>query len=252
MQVLAWRKFSRAGKHILFFAAIGFVFIVLFLLLSRTALANGKKSQVSFVTGEKATLRTEPNEESPRLLELPRGEEVLVEKWSDAGYCEVLCGNVKGYIDSVQLKAPVQVLTFTPSLAGTVNADGVNLRVKSDKEATIISLLKRNASVEISSMVGDWYCVSADGQVGYVFRDYVDISADDTSLEVGYKTLKMGTTGKEVARLQQALFDAGYFDGDVSGNYGARTRDAVAAYQVEKGLNVDGTADESVQKALFS
>ena len=250
MQVSAWRKLSRAGNHIFFFAILGlFAFTVTFLLLSSRALANGKRSQVSFVMGEKATLRTEPNENGQKLLELPRGEEVLVEKWSEEGYVEVSCGNVKGYMESVQLKAPVQITSFSPSLAGTVNADGVNLRIKADKEGTIISTLKRSASVEISSMVGDWYCVSAEAQVGYVFRDYIDVATQE---ETGYKTLKMGMMGKEVARLQQALVDAGYYDGEVNGNYGARTRDAVTAYQVQLGLNADGAADDNLQKELFA
>lgn len=254
MQPIALRKVSCVSNHVLFALFIGFALSVLVLCLPMTAKANSKKSQVSYVTGERAALRSEPGDTGAKLLELPKGEEIVVEKWNDGGHSEVSCGGIRGYIESSQLKAPVQVNTFIPPAMGTVNADGVNLRVKSEKDATIINILKKNAQVEVSAMVGDWYCVSADQQVGYVFKDYIDVALKDGEefSDSGYKTLKMGMMGKEVVRLQRALQDAGYYDGEVNGNYGARMRDAVSAYQADQGMSSDGIADGAVQKALFA
>ena len=67
-----------------------------------------------------------------------------------------------------------------------------------------------------------------------------------------YQTLKPGSSGASVKKLQQRLWECGWYDGSVSGTYNAATETAVRAYQKAQGLTVDGIAGSKTQKALYA
>ena len=52
--------------------------------------------------------------------------------------------------------------------------------------------------------------------------------------------LRRGSTGEAVRELQQALKGLGYDPGPVDGQFGARTEDAVKAFQTAQGIAADG------------
>ena len=58
-------------------------------------------------------------------------------------------------------------------------------------------------------------------------------------------TLQMGSTGERVVRLQSRLKTLGYYNGNVDGDFGAATRDAVRAFQRQNGLTVDGKVGQT-------
>lgn len=62
----------------------------------------------------------------------------------------------------------------------------------------------------------------------------------------------VGAEGANVRRLQRRLKALGYFDGDCSGEYGERTRSAVAAFQCSNGLEENGEADFATCERLYS
>ena len=66
------------------------------------------------------------------------------------------------------------------------------------------------------------------------------------------RTLKKGSTGADVKKLQQALIDLGYLDDTADGTYGAKTQDAVMLFQAVNGLDADGLAGAKTQALLFS
>ena len=68
-----------------------------------------------------------------------------------------------------------------------------------------------------------------------------------------YTTLKNGSSGSDVKKLQQALVDAGYSVGSagVDGIYGSATAAAVKAYQKANGLSVDGIAGNQTLGSLY-
>ena len=66
------------------------------------------------------------------------------------------------------------------------------------------------------------------------------------------RTLKKGSTGEDVKRLQQALIDLGYLDDAADGTFGAKTQDAVTLFQAVNGLDADGLAGAKTQALLFS
>lgn len=61
---------------------------------------------------------------------------------------------------------------------------------------------------------------------------------------------KYGSTGSEVTSIQQRLQELGYSPGTADGIYGARTKNAVIAFQRDYGLDDDGIAGPKTLEAL--
>lgn len=66
------------------------------------------------------------------------------------------------------------------------------------------------------------------------------------------RTLKKGSTGEDVKKLQQALIDLGYLSDTADGTFGTKTQDAVTLFQAVNGLDADGLAGAKTQALLFS
>ena len=62
--------------------------------------------------------------------------------------------------------------------------------------------------------------------------------------------VKKGRSGTRVKHLQQALIGLGYLSGSADGIYGAKTADAVKAYQRDFGLGVDGSAGKNTMVSI--
>lgn len=71
---------------------------------------------------------------------------------------------------------------------------------------------------------------------------------------MAYKTLKKGSKGAEVARMQRVLIALGYDCGKAGsdGEYGSGTVAAVRAFQHDKGLTVDGIAGNKTLTVLYT
>ncbi len=65
-------------------------------------------------------------------------------------------------------------------------------------------------------------------------------------------TLRRGSKGDAVARLQEALTAAGFDTGGADGTFGAGTEAAVKAFQTAHGLTSDGIAGAGTWGALGS
>ena len=65
-------------------------------------------------------------------------------------------------------------------------------------------------------------------------------------------TVKRGSKGDAVKRLQRLLRDFGYSPGAVDGDFGPKTEQAVEAFQTDFGLQVDGIAGPQTWAALGS
>ncbi len=64
--------------------------------------------------------------------------------------------------------------------------------------------------------------------------------------------LHNGSQGEKVWQLQERLKELGYYSGEVDGQFGPGTREAVIAFQKKNGLDADGLAGEETQKVLYS
>lgn len=61
---------------------------------------------------------------------------------------------------------------------------------------------------------------------------------------------KFGSSGNEVVKIQTKLKQWGYYNGDVDGIYGSRTKAAVEKFQRNNGLSVDGIAGTNTLRAM--
>ena len=73
-----------------------------------------------------------------------------------------------------------------------------------------------------------------------------------TSESGSYSKLQPGSNGSAVKRLQYALYELKYYDGDITGVYDTATENAVMAFQDVNGLYIDGIAGQDTQRRLFS
>ena len=74
-------------------------------------------------------------------------------------------------------------------------------------------------------------------------------SAESTSSASG---LRLGSTGIEVANLQENLTTLGFYYGDVTKHFGQLTQKAVKAFQKSRGLTQDGIAGKKTLEAIES
>ena len=63
-------------------------------------------------------------------------------------------------------------------------------------------------------------------------------------------SLKQGSSGTEVKRLQQNLIGLGFLEGRADGKFGSKTKAAVKEFQTEYGLAPDGSAGAATQRAV--
>ncbi len=74
----------------------------------------------------------------------------------------------------------------------------------------------------------------------------------DPSLPTSAPVLRTGSRGEEVKELQSRLYTLGYYKGDIDGQFGAGTKEAVIAFQKANGLGADGIVGEETKNILFS
>lgn len=67
-----------------------------------------------------------------------------------------------------------------------------------------------------------------------------------------FQLIRQGSKGEQVVRIQERLFDLGYYTYKTTGSFQTVTRRAVVAYQQESGLMSDGTIGQESYQALFS
>ncbi|MBQ4074504.1 MAG: peptidoglycan-binding protein [Clostridia bacterium] len=122
-------------------------------------------------------------------------------------------------------------------LAGKANAT-----FDAATEAAVIAFQKRN-------------CSYYDGVAGpETLKALYSSSARSTSTVSGVigVTLRNGDDGDSVRALQTRLKALGYYKGNVDGDYGSGTVEAVKSFQRAHSLSVDGSAGSSTLNTLFS
>lgn len=75
----------------------------------------------------------------------------------------------------------------------------------------------------------------------------VDNSASDSTTTTQSSTLKKGSTGDRVVKLQERLKELGYYSGPIDGSFGDGTEKAFMLFQAQAGLYVDGLAGSDVE-----
>lgn len=68
---------------------------------------------------------------------------------------------------------------------------------------------------------------------------------------LAYKTIPYGEQSDAVRKMQNALYDEGFYNGDVDGKFGPATKRAVEAFQKSIGLTSDGKPGNQTLTALY-
>lgn len=149
----------------------------------------------------------------------------------------------------------------------TVNAyamvvkDLVTVYAEPDELSDKLGTLSKGATVTWTRTRGSWAEVkNSGGSKGYVRTSQLTVleKLDDSASTGGdtkkseYSTLKNGSKGDSVKKLQRRLKQLGYFDGDIGGNYLTKTTKAVKEFQAAIGMKQTGTATAGLQEILFS
>ena len=74
----------------------------------------------------------------------------------------------------------------------------------------------------------------------------------DPSQPTAAPVLRNGSKGQDVKDLQSRLAGLGYYTGDIDGEFGPGTKEAVTAFQKANGLEADGIVGEETRNLLFS
>ena len=80
----------------------------------------------------------------------------------------------------------------------------------------------------------------------------VMVVTPDPSLPTAPPTLRSGSVGDAVKNLQSRLRNLGYYSAEIDGQFGAGTREAVAAFQRQNGLDAYGIVGDETRDLLFS
>ena len=82
--------------------------------------------------------------------------------------------------------------------------------------------------------------------------DTVWAAVIDSSEPTPEPPLASGSRGEKVEDLQKQLKALGYYQGEIDGQFGPGTRDAVIAFQRNNGLDADGLAGTETLGVLYS
>jgi Ca-activated chloride channel family protein len=109
------------------------------------------------------------------------------------------------------------------------------------------------ANVAMASLASDVATLNESMQDKRLEQKYDAINIENDQMTSGKRTLYVlqeGDKGLEVEKLQTALKDAGFFEGDIDGQYSEDLKVAVEAYQKDQGLTEDGIAGPTTMQAL--
>ena len=189
--------------------------LALLLVIGGTRMA--KADCPATITGNGVNLRSSATSSCKSLDKLAKGEEVTILGKSGNWY-KVSCDGQTGYVYK-------SYVSTTPAAAAKTTAN------KACTSGTCTATCpKGNCGTDCASCCGT-NCASCCGK------------SCTASATCGTSALKSGCSGSSVKALQQCLTQLGYLpSGCADGVYGAKTANAVKAFQADCGLTCDGIA----------
>ena len=144
-------------------------------------------------------------------------------------------------LDGLPLK-PGTAMFLTKTENGVTNRHHIGLYIGND---TVIEA-KGTAYGVVTSRSDHWH------EWGELKGVEYEENGEKTEEKTGMETVRTGSKGESVSRLQACLTGIGYDCGTIDGVFGARTLGAVTAYQRTKGLKTDGIVGPDTWRALLA
>lgn len=110
---------------------------------------------------------------------------------------------------------------------------------------------QEQAEIEIDGIVGQATLEALATYKPKKIQDAENAQSSDHTAVQG-NVLKQGISGEYVSYLQGHLTNAGYLNGEIDGNFGTATKEAVQAFQRDHGLEQDGIVGEATLAALHN
>lgn len=216
------------------------------------------------ITGSSVNVRKSPSKDAAKAYQLDKGASVTITGISGDWY-RIKTGKGEGFVkgdflemdvvvsnslkegmkDSSEVKAMQARLIELGYLSGSADGDfGAGTR------AALIAFQK-NAGLTADGIAGAT-TIKALNSSSAPKASASATAAPTSSTAATYTTLKQGSNGESVKKLQKRLIELGYLTGSADGDYGRATTDAVKAFQKQAGLTADGIAGASTQKAVYS
>lgn len=144
------------------------------------------------ISGQGVNFRTGPSTRNKSQGLLNRGTQVTVLGASGSWYqIKVTATGQQGYVyKTYVLFAPTTALPATPTpvpgttpnpggVPGYINRSNVNFRTGPSTKNKSLGRLSQNTSVSVLAQSGNWYQIAlgSNGQIGYVFKTYVTLTA---------------------------------------------------------------------------
>ena len=162
-------------------------------------------------------LRSEANTTSSTITIAPYGDYVVVIS-RHGDWCKVNYNLVVGYMhsDYLTLKDRENVDLGMGAIDGSV----VNMRSRPSTDSSIVSQLRRNDKVDIFGFNCGWYKVNANGKIGYIRSDLVElleIPAENHGAATENKpSTETVTNGEKIATYAQGFVGCPYVYGGTS------------------------------------
>lgn len=159
---------------------------------------------------------------------------------------------------------PTVAPTATPAATAKPAAKTYSKLSKGSRGDEVKALQKRLNDLGYDCGKADGVFGSSTQEAVRYFQDAIGVSQDGVAADSvqqklfasnapkfeTYVTLKSGSAGIRVEKLQSRLNKLGYLDAPVDGEFGSRTKDAVKLFQKAAGLKQDGVAGTATLKAM--
>ena len=218
------------------------------------------------ITGSSVNVRKSPSKDAAKAYQLDKGASVTITGISGDWYriktskgegfvkgdfleMDVVVSNSlkEGMKDSSEVKAMQSRLIELGYLSGSADGD-----FGASTKAALVAFQK-NAGLTADGIAGATTIKALNSSSAPKASASASATAAPTSSTTAtYTTLKQGSNGEAVKKLQKRLIELGYLTGSADGDYGRATTDAVKAFQKQAGLTADGIAGASTQKAVYS
>lgn len=168
-------------------------------MISASALGSGT------TTASQLNIRTEPF--GPVITMVPEGTTVAILA-EENGWAQVSINGVIGFasMDYITVEAQESTQAITMG-GGTVTADDVNFRKEASTSSEVLGRFQSGTNVSIVGVSNGWFEVEYNGQVGYVYPDYIVMSAQAVPMADLPSITNLSFENTSISPIRQAVIE---------------------------------------------
>ncbi len=145
-----------------------------------------------YVASDIARMHTSTGDFSTVLSPLVKYEKLELLAYDGAWYKVARFNGIEGFVNAAHIVLSEDAIPSYPSyssIAGYIDATGLNIRSAADTESAILSTLPMGTQVSLTGFNGEWYTVKlSDGTVGYASGEYVSLNPVTYTIASGADT----------------------------------------------------------------